>query len=120
MQTSQQAVFNPVKLVESLRLRTTEQQDAQEYVYDRLMISVVHSPIRFSKLFMAHLDSEFQKQANPTLKSLVADQVGTTLQVDYIQWDSHHPSFKANKYIPLFVPSVITVLSVRASFLRSS
>lgn len=58
MQAGKQSVFNPVKLVESLRLRTTEQQDAQE----------------FSKLFMAHLDSEFQKQADPKLKSLVADQ----------------------------------------------
>lgn len=34
---------------------------------------------RFSKLFMAHLDSEFQKQLDPTLKSLVADQVRTAL-----------------------------------------
>lgn len=33
MQNSKQSVFNPVKLVESLRLRTTEQQDAQEYVF---------------------------------------------------------------------------------------
>ena len=30
---------------------------------------------RFSKLFMAHLDSEFQKQSDPTLKSLIANQV---------------------------------------------
>ncbi|EKM55145.1 uncharacterized protein PHACADRAFT_94093 [Phanerochaete carnosa HHB-10118-sp] len=58
MQMSKQAVFNPVRLVESLKLRATEQQDAQE----------------FSKLFMAHLDSEFHKQPNPVLKSLVADQ----------------------------------------------
>jgi len=27
-----QSVFNPIKLIESLQLRTTEQQDAQEYV----------------------------------------------------------------------------------------
>ncbi|THG98644.1 hypothetical protein EW026_g3587 [Hermanssonia centrifuga] len=58
MQMSKQAAFNPVKLVESLKLNTTEQQDAQE----------------FSKLFMAHLDSEFQKQVDPSLKSLIADQ----------------------------------------------
>ncbi|KAH8107139.1 cysteine proteinase [Cristinia sonorae] len=58
MQESTQNTFNPVKLVESLKLRTTEQQDAQE----------------FSKLFMAHLDSEFQKQSIPGLKSLLADQ----------------------------------------------
>ncbi|TCD68915.1 hypothetical protein EIP91_009466 [Steccherinum ochraceum] len=58
MQESTQNAFNPVKLVESLKLRTTEQQDAQE----------------FSKLFMAHLDTEFQKQTVPGLKSLLADQ----------------------------------------------
>ncbi|KAI0345367.1 cysteine proteinase [Trametopsis cervina] len=58
MQLSRELAFNPVKLVESLKIRTTEQQDAQE----------------FSKLFMAHLDSEFQKQSDPTLKSLIADQ----------------------------------------------
>ncbi|KAH9934725.1 cysteine proteinase [Fomitopsis serialis] len=58
MQEGIESAFNPVKLVESLKLRTTEQQDAQE----------------FSKLFMAHLDTEFQKQADPTLKTLIANQ----------------------------------------------
>ncbi|KAG5647281.1 hypothetical protein DXG03_000817 [Asterophora parasitica] len=58
LQESTQGCFNPTKLVESLQLRTTEQQDAQE----------------FSKLFMSHLDAEFQKQANPKVKSLVTDQ----------------------------------------------
>lgn len=37
MQESIQSAFNPVKLVESLKLRTTEQQDAQELVYCRDM-----------------------------------------------------------------------------------
>jgi hypothetical protein len=32
LQESTQNVFNPTKLVESLKLRTTEQQDAQEFV----------------------------------------------------------------------------------------
>ena len=32
LQESNQAVYNPKKLVESLQLRTAEQQDAQEYV----------------------------------------------------------------------------------------
>ncbi len=32
MQHSALNTFNPVKLVESLKLRATEQQDAQEYV----------------------------------------------------------------------------------------
>ncbi|EPT06051.1 hypothetical protein FOMPIDRAFT_1034036 [Fomitopsis schrenkii] len=58
MQEGNESAFNPVKLVESLKLRTTEQQDAQE----------------FSKLFMAHLDTEFQKQADPTLKTLISSQ----------------------------------------------
>ncbi|KAJ7940429.1 hypothetical protein B0H13DRAFT_2648065 [Mycena leptocephala] len=58
LQESIQNVFNPTKLVESLELRTTEQQDAQE----------------FSKLFMSHLDAEFKKQSNPALQSLITDQ----------------------------------------------
>jgi ubiquitin carboxyl-terminal hydrolase 48 len=31
LQAGNQEVFNPTKLVESLQLRTSEQQDAQEY-----------------------------------------------------------------------------------------
>ncbi|CCM02089.1 uncharacterized protein FIBRA_04166 [Fibroporia radiculosa] len=58
MQECTQSSFNPIRLVESLKLRTSEQQDAQE----------------FSKLFMAHLDAEFRKQQDPTLKTLIADQ----------------------------------------------
>ncbi|KAJ7097738.1 cysteine proteinase [Mycena belliarum] len=58
LQESTQSVFNPTKLVESLELRTTEQQDAQE----------------FSKLFMSHLDAEFKKQKDPALQSLITDQ----------------------------------------------
>ncbi|KAG6918120.1 hypothetical protein DXG01_016308 [Tephrocybe rancida] len=64
LQESIQNCFNPVKLVESLQLRTTEQQDAQE----------------FSKLFMSHLDAEFKKQANPKVKSLVTDQNNAKLE----------------------------------------
>ncbi|OJT06086.1 Ubiquitin carboxyl-terminal hydrolase 48 [Trametes pubescens] len=60
MQHSALNTFNPVKLVESLKLRATEQQDAQE----------------FSKLFMAHLDTEFKKQQDPELQSLIANQAG--------------------------------------------
>ncbi|TFK42426.1 hypothetical protein BDQ12DRAFT_644097 [Crucibulum laeve] len=58
LQESTQSVFNPTKLVESLQLRTSEQQDAQE----------------FSKLFMSHLDAEFKKQSIPSVRSLVTDQ----------------------------------------------
>ncbi|KAL4067914.1 hypothetical protein J3A83DRAFT_4097639 [Scleroderma citrinum] len=58
LQESNQKVYNPEKLAESLKLSTSEQQDAQE----------------FSKLFMSHLDMEFQKQSSPSLKSLVSTQ----------------------------------------------
>ncbi|KAF8163463.1 hypothetical protein B0H34DRAFT_795175 [Crassisporium funariophilum] len=58
LQEGNKSVFNPSKLVESLQLRTSEQQDAQE----------------FSKLFMSHLDDEFKKQSLSSVKSLVTDQ----------------------------------------------
>ncbi|KAF9647555.1 cysteine proteinase [Thelephora ganbajun] len=58
LQESSESVFNPIKLVESLKLRTTEQQDAQE----------------FSKLFISHLDEAFQKQSQLGLRTLVADK----------------------------------------------
>ncbi|KAG8217868.1 hypothetical protein J3R82DRAFT_6034 [Butyriboletus roseoflavus] len=58
LQESTQNVYNPVKFAESLKLSTSEQQDAQE----------------FSKLFMSHLDNEFQKQHAPALRTLVSNQ----------------------------------------------
>ncbi|KAF8798163.1 cysteine proteinase [Phlegmacium glaucopus] len=58
LQEGNKSVFNPTKLVESLQLRTSEQQDAQE----------------FSKLFMSHLDAEFKKQSLTSVKSLITDQ----------------------------------------------
>ncbi|KAJ7063468.1 hypothetical protein C8F01DRAFT_78645 [Mycena amicta] len=58
LQTTTQDVFNPEKLVEALQLKTTEQQDAQE----------------FSKLFLSHLDAEFQRQSKSALKTLITDQ----------------------------------------------
>ncbi|TEB26623.1 cysteine proteinase [Coprinellus micaceus] len=58
LQESKESVFNPSKLVESLQLRTSEQQDAQE----------------FSKLFMSHLDAEFKEQADPAVKMLIESQ----------------------------------------------
>lgn len=74
-------MFNPVNLVESLKLRTNEQQDAQElvnYVHSvdsmsRITFNTMTN--RFSKLFMSHLDTEFQKQSDPALKRLLSDQV---------------------------------------------
>lgn len=101
LQQSEQIAFNPVKLVESLKLRTTEQQDAQEYAFQLLIHACLdNTGTRFSKLFMAHLDTEFQQQANPSLKSLIADQVcpGSLLHV---------------------LPSLITLVSRKAS-LRDS
>lgn len=58
LQESKQRVYDPGKLAESLKLSTSEQQDAQE----------------FSKLFMSHLDMEFQAQSAPSLKTLVSTQ----------------------------------------------
>ena len=45
MQHSVLSAFNPVKLVESLKLRATEQQDAQEYVAcnARCLSSIIQS-----------------------------------------------------------------------------
>ncbi|KAF9218284.1 cysteine proteinase, partial [Gyrodon lividus] len=58
LQESTQNVYNPAKFAESLNLSTSEQQDAQE----------------FSKLFMSHLDNEFQKQLTPSLRTLISEQ----------------------------------------------
>lgn len=70
LQTAQQAVYNPISLVTSLKLDTGEQQDAQE----------------FSKLFLNLLDHEFQKQGSraaqdgsPDVSKLVEDQVNRFL-----------------------------------------
>lgn len=46
LQQSQQAVYDPDPLVDALKIKKTEQQDAQE----------------FSKLFLSLLDHEFKKQ----------------------------------------------------------
>lgn len=76
LQESNQYVYNPVKLVESLQLKTSIQQDAQESVYS-FSLPIVNplTPIsRFSKLFMSHLDNEFKKQSDPQLQSLLPSQ----------------------------------------------
>ena len=79
LQESSQSVFNPSRLVESLHLRTSEQQDAQEYAYTSLILyhSLSLSLFRFSKLFMSHLDAEFKEQADPTVRMLIESQVKT-------------------------------------------
>ena len=53
MQHSVLSAFNPVKLVESLKLRATEQQDAQEYVacIARCLSSIIQPP--FSQILEA-------------------------------------------------------------------
>ncbi|BGP22765.1 ubiquitin carboxyl-terminal hydrolase 48 [Rhodotorula toruloides] len=68
LQTSKQAVYDPDPLVESLKIKKTEQQDAQE----------------FSKLFLNLLDMQFQKQekrvqaegGSTKIGQLVAEQFG--------------------------------------------
>jgi hypothetical protein len=72
---------------------------------------------RFSKLFMAHLDTEFQKQSNLVLKSLVADQVRDSSYLIMFNRYLQYHSFKGNKCIRLSVLNVILNLSVRVSFL---
>jgi len=65
LETSNQSVYDPAPFVKSLRLDTTEQQDAQE----------------FSKLFLDLLSREFKKQVALThdgmqsVATLLADQV---------------------------------------------
>jgi ubiquitin carboxyl-terminal hydrolase 48 len=76
LQECTQNVFNPEKLAESLKLSTSEQQDAQESVIIAQLNILLTQENRFSKLFMSHLDVEFQKQSSPSLRSLVSDQVG--------------------------------------------
>lgn len=41
LQAGKQRVFNPLKLVESLKLRTNEQQDAQEFVNQPLIVYII-------------------------------------------------------------------------------
>lgn len=41
------------------------------------LLEDAHSCVRFSKLFMSHLDDEFKKQSLPELKSLLPSQVSS-------------------------------------------
>ncbi|KAH7913760.1 hypothetical protein BJ138DRAFT_1145448 [Hygrophoropsis aurantiaca] len=85
LQESSQNVFNPTKLVESLKLSTSEQQDAQE----------------FSKLFMSHLDFEFQKQAVPSLRSLIANQFQGQQVYGTICGNCHNRSERSTDFLEL-------------------
>ncbi|TBU50715.1 cysteine proteinase [Dichomitus squalens] len=87
MQHSELSAFNPVKLVESLKLRASEQQDAQE----------------FSKLFMAHLDTEFKKQQSPDLRSLIPDQFQGRLVYNTVCQHCHRRSGRDSDFLEIEV-----------------
>ena len=115
LQEGNKSVFNPTKLVESLQLRTSEQQDAQEWDLTELIESSFIYKSRFSKLFMSHLDTEFKKQSLTPVKSLITDQVGA-----YHLFNIHSrttiTSSKAAKYM---APSVMHVDLVPKGFRTS-
>lgn len=71
LQNSRQAAYDPARLVESLKIPTTEQQDAQE----------------FSKLFLNLLDREFKKQAKKAEAEGGDASVGTMVE-DLVSSDS--------------------------------
>ncbi|OAX36669.1 cysteine proteinase [Rhizopogon vinicolor AM-OR11-026] len=85
LQECTQNVFNPEKLAESLKLSTSEQQDAQE----------------FSKLFMSHLDVEFQKQSSPSLRSLVSNQFQGEQVYGTICSNCHNKSERSTDFLEL-------------------
>jgi hypothetical protein len=62
--------------VESLRLNAAEQQDAQEYVPILSEIFKNERVLRFSKLFLSHLEGELRKQEDANLQRLITSQVG--------------------------------------------
>ncbi|ORY26328.1 hypothetical protein BCR39DRAFT_541321 [Naematelia encephala] len=64
LQFSEKSIVDPMGLIEALRLNTGDQQDAAE----------------FSKLFMSLIASEFAKQPDPALKSLLTDLFEGTLE----------------------------------------
>ncbi|BGP37863.1 hypothetical protein JCM10449v2_001789 [Rhodotorula kratochvilovae] len=67
LQSSQQAVYDPDPLVESLKIKKTEQQDAQE----------------FSKLFLNLLDREFKKQAKRAEVEGGDAKIGRIIEVQF-------------------------------------
>lgn len=85
LQECTQNVFNPEKLAESLKLSTSEQQDAQE----------------FSKLFMSHLDAEFQKQSSPSLRSLLSNQFQGEQVYGTICGNCHNKSERSTDFLEL-------------------
>ncbi|KAF8969843.1 hypothetical protein BDZ97DRAFT_1956803 [Flammula alnicola] len=85
LQEGNKIVFNPKSLVESLQLRTSEQQDAQE----------------FSKLFMSHLDAEFKKQSSASTKTLITDQFQGTQVYGTICYACKNRSERASDFLEI-------------------
>ncbi|KAI6118845.1 hypothetical protein EV401DRAFT_2057534 [Pisolithus croceorrhizus] len=85
LQESGLRVYNPEKFAESLKLSTSEQQDAQE----------------FSKLFMSHLDIEFRKQSAPSLKTLISTQFQGQLVYGTICSNCESRSERSNSFLEL-------------------
>lgn len=85
LQESRQRVYNPEKFAESLKLSTSEQQDAQE----------------FSKLFMSHLDIEFRKQSASSLKTLISTQFQGQLVYGTICSNCASKSERSNSFLEL-------------------
>ena len=67
MQCSALSAFNPVKLVESLKLRATEQQDAKEYValLARCISSIIDSPPKVLEAIHGASGQRIQKATQP-------------------------------------------------------
>ncbi|KAI6138857.1 hypothetical protein EDD17DRAFT_1782678 [Pisolithus thermaeus] len=83
LQESRLRVYNPEKFAESLKLSTSEQQDAQEL------------------LFMSHLDIEFRKQSAPSLKTLISTQFQGQLVYGTICSNCESRSERSNSFLEL-------------------
>lgn len=70
---------------------------------------------RFSKLFMSHLDMEFQAQSAPSLKTLVSTQVRVEPTLSFVT--NNFYSFKVSKYTGLFAAIAAINRNVRMASL---
>lgn len=78
-----------------------------------------HRDIRFSKLFMSHLDAEFHKQKSPDLKHLVPHQVSFPM-LFRISLITQRCSFKASRFMGHSAMGVEVVLNEQLTFLSLS
>ncbi|KAF8911983.1 hypothetical protein CPB84DRAFT_1760942 [Gymnopilus junonius] len=85
LQEGNRSFYDPTRLVESLQLRATEQQDAQE----------------FSKLFMSHLNAEFKKQPSLDVKSLITKQFQGSLVYGTICHACKNPSERVSDFLEI-------------------